>query len=219
MASVVDLCSFTSLGVIMANLAAVIPHPSRVFHRLTVRQSRATYGLSALLMLVMAGAGVVGNAAPALALEEIEVIYGEFESPPISLDELEEFARTGQASPDLQRLLVLLPIETSKARELLIQEIPVDLASLRQASNTFVGQFFWRLVSTTIITSEGSAETWILLRDAVLQTAARDRISLLEVLRNLNSTRVRIDSQRIVDLVAQLSSEDLQLLALIFLGQ
>lgn len=203
----------------MAHLAVMAPG-QRDWLTGPLRASRRGMkcGLSALILLVAASTSFGLTVAPALALEEVEIVYGDFESPPISFEELEDFARTGKASPDLQRLLILLPIETSKARELLTQEIPVDLASLRQASNTFVGQFFWRLVSTTIMTAEGSTENWTLLQDAVLRTAARDRLSLLEVLRNLESARVRIDSQRIIDLVAQLSTEDLQLLSYIFLG-
>ncbi|HIK44661.1 MAG TPA: alpha/beta hydrolase [Leptolyngbyaceae cyanobacterium M65_K2018_010] len=157
-------------------------------------------------------------APPAFALDEIQLTYGDLEAPPISLADLEEFARTGIPSRDLQLVLTLMPMDEAQVRELLTMEVPVDFDSLRQVSNSFVGQFFWRLVATTLSMAEGSSETWKLMQDAVLKAAANGRISVMDVLRNVEATLLRIDSQRVLAIAEQIRPEDMQIFSSVFLG-
>ncbi|NJL47021.1 MAG: alpha/beta hydrolase [Leptolyngbyaceae cyanobacterium SM2_5_2] len=172
-----------------------------------------------MALVTAALVGFSGFTAAANAVEDIQITYGDLEAPPISLADLEEFARTGMASRDLQMLLTLLRIDETKARDLLVQEIPVDVESLREMSDSFIGQFLWRMISTTISTTDEAGEAWQLMQEAVLKVAASGRITILDVLRNFNATVLRIDSQRVLEIASQMRPEDIRLLSSIFLGE
>jgi hypothetical protein len=179
--------------------------------------SRCQRGLMMLALLTAALVGINGFTPPAIAVENIQITYGDLEAPPISLDDLEEFARTGIPSRDLQLLLNLLRIDEAQARDLLVQEIPVDVESLRGVSDSFIGQFLWRMIATTISTDDEAGEAWELMQDAVLKVAASGRITILDVLRNFNATVLRVDSQRVLAIAAQIRPEDIRILSSIFL--
>ncbi len=172
---------------------------------------------AALVTASLPGLGMM--APPALAVETIQITYGDLEAPPISLDDLEEFARTGIPSRDLQMVLSLLRLEEAKARELLTQDIPVDVESLREVSESFIGQFLWRLASTTISTDDDTREVWELMQEAVFQVANSGRITILDVLRSFNTSVLRIDSQRVMAIASQIRPEDIRILSSIFLGE
>jgi hypothetical protein len=175
-----------------------------------------------MVALVLVAASLVGTglvAPEAVAVEDIQITYGDLEAPPISLDDLEEFARTGIPSRDLQMLLTLLRLDEAKARDLLVQEIPVDVESLREVSDSFIGQFLWRMIATTISTDDEAGEAWELMQDAVLKVAASGRITILDVLRNFNATILRVDSQRVLAIASQIRPEDIRILSSIFLDE
>jgi hypothetical protein len=64
-------------------------------------------------------------------------------------------------------------------------------------------QLFWRLVGTAIAMTDTTGQAWEHLKEALLDAAADDRITLLEVLQNVEAGLLVIDTQRISTLLSQ----------------
>lgn len=177
-------------------------------------------GLATIALVATSWAGLPLATPAADSLEEIRLTYGSLEVPPVPLADLESFVRTGIPSRDLQLLLNLLRLDEARARQLLTREIEIDVQSLREVSNSFVGQFLWRLLATTITVDEGADVAWRVLRDAVLQASSRDRFTLLDILRSVEASVLVIDSQQVMALAARIGEnfEDIQWLLSILLG-
>ncbi len=164
-------------------------------------------------------AGLVGTAPAARALEAVQLSYGELESDPISLADLEEFAFSGISSEDIQLVLDILRIDEELARDLLTREIPIDFQSIRETSDTLIGGIFWRIVGSAISFNDTTGQAWEYLQGALLDAAADDRITMLEVLQNLDVGLMIIDTQRLLELtsLARADAEVTQSLLSIFL--
>ncbi|MGB6015495.1 MAG: alpha/beta hydrolase [Nodosilinea sp.] len=172
------------------------------------------------LALVAASMTGFAIAAPqATAAEDIQITYGSLETPPISVSDLESFARTGIPSRDLQLLLNVLRIEEEQARQALTQNVLVDVDNLRDASDTFAGQFFWRLLATTVTFSDNDSPAWELLRNAVLDTAASGELTMIDVLRTIEASTLQVDGRRVMAIASQIDFERIGDLAAILLGK
>ncbi|MGG6238147.1 alpha/beta hydrolase [Nodosilinea sp. AN01ver1] len=186
--------------------------PSVLLHRLG--QGTATLALVATSL-----AGLAVAAPQATAADNVQITYGSLEAPPISVSDLESFARTGIPSRDLQLLLNILRIEEDQARQALTQNVLVDVDNLRDASNTFAGQFFWRLLATTMTFSDNDSPGWELLRNAVLDTATSGELTILDVLRTIEASTLQVDGRRVMAIASQIDFDNIEALASIFLGQ
>lgn len=183
---------------------------------------RRGLGRSATLALMATATSVTGFAvaAPqAAAADDIQITYGALEAPPISVSDLESFAETGIPSRDLQLLLNVLRIEEDQARQALTQNVLVDVDNLRDISETFAGQFFWRLLATTVTFVDNDNPGWDLLRNAVLDTAASGQLTLLDVLRTVEASTLRVDGRRVMAIASQIDFEQIGDLASILLGK
>ncbi|MGB3136589.1 MAG: alpha/beta hydrolase [Nodosilinea sp.] len=181
--------------------------------------NRLGRGTAALALVAASIAGLAVAAPQATAVEDIEITYGALEAPPISVSDLESFARTGIPSRDLQLLLNVLRIEADQARQVLTQNVLADADSLREVSDTFAGQFFWQLLATTVTFSDNDSPGWQLLRNAVLDTAAGGELTILDVLRTIEASTLRVDGQRVMAIASQIDLERIGDLASIFLGK
>lgn len=172
--------------------------------------------------LALVGASLAGLSVvtpQANAAEDIQITYGSLEAPPIAVSDLESFAKTGIPSRDLQLLLNVLRIDEDQARQALTQNVLVDVDNLREVSDTFAGQFFWRLLATTVIFSDNDSPGWELLRNAVLDTAASGELTLLDVLRTVEASTLRVDGRRMMAIASQIDFERIGDLASILLGK
>jgi len=156
--------------------------------------------LTGLALTAGVTAGLVGMAPNAQALEAVQLSYGELESEPIPLADLEEFAFSGIPSEDIQLVLDILRIDEELAQDLLTREIPIDFQSIRETSDTLIGGIFWRVVGSAISLTDTTGQAWEYLQTALLDAAADDRITMLEVLQNLDVGLMIIDTQRLLEL-------------------
>jgi hypothetical protein len=186
--------------------------PSAMLHRLG-------RGTTILALIAASVTGLAVAAPPASAVEDIQITYGSLEAPPISVSDLESFANTGIPSRDLQLLLNVLRIEEEQARQALTQNVLVDVDSLRQASDTFAGQFLWRLLATTLTFTDNANPAWELLRNAVLDTAASGQLTMLDVLRTIEASTLRVDGRRVMEIASQIDFDRIGDLASILLGK
>ena len=189
------------------------------FLALTAAAERLGHGTVALALVATTLTGLAVAAPSANAVEEVQITYGALEAPPISVSDLESFARTGIPSRDLQLLLNVLRIEETQARQALTQNVLVDVDSLREASNTFAGQFLWRLLATTVTFADSDSPGWELLRNAVLDTAASGQLTMLDVLRTIEASRLQVDGRRVMEIASQIDFERIGAMASILLGK
>ncbi|WP_035986399.1 alpha/beta hydrolase [Leptolyngbya sp. KIOST-1] len=176
-------------------------------------------GTTGLALVAASLTGLAVAAPQATAVENIQITYGSLEAPPISVSDLESFAQTGIPSRDLQLLLNVLRIEEEQARQVLTQNVLVDVDNLREVSNTFAGQFFWRLLATTVTFSDNNNPGWLLLRNAVLDTAASGQLTILDVLRTIEASTLQVDGRRVMAIASQIDFDRIGALASILLGQ
>ncbi|MGB3200335.1 MAG: alpha/beta hydrolase [Nodosilinea sp.] len=174
---------------------------------------------TALALVATSLTGLAVATPQASAADDIQITYGSLETPPISVSDLESFARTGIPSRDLQLLLNVLRIEEDQARQALTKNVLVDADNLRDASDTFAGQFFWRLLATTIAFSDSDSPGWDLLRNAVLDTAASGQLTLIDVLRTIEATTLQVDGRRVMAIASQIDFDTIEAFTSIFLGR
>ncbi|WOD41578.1 alpha/beta hydrolase [Nodosilinea sp. E11] len=172
-----------------------------------------------LALVATSLAGLAVAVPHANAVDEVQITYGALEAPPISVSDLESFARTGIPSRDLQLLLNVLRIDEEQARQALTQNVLVDVDNLRQASNTFAGQFLWRLLATTVTFTDTTSPAWELLRNAVLDTAASGQLTMLDVLRAIEASTLQVDGRRVIEIASQIDFDRIGALASILLGK
>ncbi|NJL45525.1 MAG: alpha/beta hydrolase [Leptolyngbyaceae cyanobacterium SM2_3_12] len=164
-------------------------------------------GLCSLGIILAPYAGLAWAAPPSQALDNIQLTYGVLQSTPIALADLKAFGQGGLPSRDIQLLLNILKIDPAWAQEVLTREIPVDAQGLRDVSNTFIGEAFWRLVGTTVTFSELTEPGWEQLQNALIAAAADDRVTVLEVLENIEASLVIIDTQRVATISSQVRED------------
>ena len=191
----------------------------RQFSLLLALGQRLGHHTTTLALVATSVAGLAVAAPQAQAVEDIQITYGALEAPPISVSDLESFARTGIPSRDLQLLLNVLRIDEAQARQALTQNVLVDVDSLREASNTFGGQFLWRLLATTFTVSDNTSPAWEVLRNAVLDTAASGQLTMLDVLRAIEASTLQVDGRRVMEIASQIDFERIGALASILLGK
>lgn len=180
---------------------------------------RFGHSVTGLALVATSLTGLAVATPQASAAEDIHITYGSLEAPPISVSDLESFATTGIASRDLQLLLNVLRIEEEQARQVLTQNVLVDVDTVREMSDTFAGQFLWRLLATTVEFSDNDTPGWELLRDAVLDTAATGQLTLIDVLRTIEATTLQVDGRRVMAIASQIDLERAGSLASILLGK
>lgn len=163
-----------------------------------VSQGAIARGLSALALLMGAGLGVMATAPKAVAIEDIQLTYGALRLEAIDFADLEAFASTGETSSDIQALLNFARIDNDIARAILKAEIEIDADVFNRATNTFMFESFLRLVGSAIGLPDTPLESWRSLQNALTTSALDSRISILEVLDNLEGTSLMIDIERAI---------------------
>ena len=158
--------------------------------------------------LVVGALTILGFQAPrAYALQEIQLSYRGVQLGTLSMDELANFASTGEASQDIQVLLTAIDMEESSAIALLSTEMAIDGVLLEEAAQTFVGESFFQLVATTIEMPEAPDQGWVYLRDALLTSAADNQVSMIEVLQAFEADSVTVDTERVGEVSAQVQKD------------
>lgn len=163
---------------------------------------------TAIALLLGTSFSLLLPASKAAALEEIQLTYGSFQLQSVPLSSLETFAATGATSGNLQSLLETVRIEPQKARAVLSTEIEIDSQLFNQAARTFVGEAFLQLVGTTFTVPEtNDSQSWRSLRSALVVAAADSRVSLLEVLQNLEDPAIIVDAQKVIEVAIQVRQD------------
>lgn len=146
-------------------------------------------------------------APKANALEEVRLAYGGFQFGTLSMEELSNFASTGEASDDIQSLLTAIDVDEESARAMLSSEVPVKNTSLSEVAGTFVGESFFQLLGTTFTIPSVEESSWVYLRSAFLDSAADSQVSFIDILQSFDVDAIVIDTDKIGPVTEQIEND------------
>lgn len=141
------------------------------------------------------------------ALEEVRLAYGGFQFGTIAMEDLSDFANTGEASADIQALLEAISLDEATARSMLNSEVAVQSADLPEVAETFIGESFFQLVGTTFTVPDVEDASWVYLRSAFLDSATDSQVSFIDVLQSFDVEAVVIDTGKIGPVTEQIKQD------------
>lgn len=146
--------------------------------------------------------GLTATAPTAQAAEEVVLTYG-FLQQSVPVNDLARFARTGKQTWTLQLLVATSGQDPDKIREVLNEEIPLKKNLADRVLSTGPGETALREVGTVVHHNENEGRVDA-LRQAIVDSADDDRVSLIEVLENYPSDAMYFDGERLVELVSKM---------------
>lgn len=156
-------------------------------------------------LALLATVGVVGQAAPSLAAEEVVVTYGPL-SASFPLRDLQTLARTGEPSRSLAFYLGLAGVDNTTAQGALNTSLPLSQEFLDDLMNAPTGD---RLLSrlTEVIHTPSQEGSIPALRSAIVRSAGTDQqITLLELMENYPMDQMYINGINLMPLMQELSA-------------
>lgn len=130
----------------------------------------------------------------AIASEKITFTYG-IASQSLEIEELDNFAATGEISPTLNFLLNHSNQNPLMIRWLLTQKFPADIKLIYDFLNTAPGEYVLTQTSN-IVNSDSERANVKALRGALIAAASDDhQISLLELLHHYPTKQVYVDGK------------------------
>lgn len=132
----------------------------------------------------------------AIAAERVVLTY-KFLRESVSVPELAHFAKTGEASSDLQTYFRLSGQKPETVRRTLTQPVRVNPVLLDRVLNSSLGNTALDQLGEAIQTPKGGAERQA-LRAALTLSASKDgTFSILEILQNYPTQEVVLDGDRV----------------------
>lgn len=137
---------------------------------------------------------------PVKAAERIDFIYGSFVFP-LSVKELEVFAREGKIEPRLEYYLNRLNSQQQVwLRELLRSRYDISHITVSRITNTVAGEQVLRYLGRAIKTQSGQNGFYGIRAAAVLASANPEGLSVINFLRQF-PTNIQVDIQQVLKLV------------------
>lgn len=167
--------------------------------------SQKIYPLGVSLSLALVG--MLISQSQTIAAEQVMLKYSILERS-ISVDELSEFAETGEASPELETYLEDSGQDPERVRELLSDEVEVRQLFLDEILNSAPGEVILDKMGDFVHTSSGEANRQALRSSLVLSASDDDRVSLIEVLQNYPTQEVYVNGNRLASAYRQI--QDIQ---------
>jgi hypothetical protein len=160
---------------------------------------------------MIASIAVLVYSNSAIASERVVLKYKVFRTS-ISVDELANFAETGQVSPTLNYYLNQSRQEPATVRRILSQEINADPVVLDRVLNNRIGEFLLDRISQSVTTPSGQASRQALRSAIVLSANQGNKVSLIEILQNYPTSEVVLEGERLAETYNQLYilTQDLQ---------
>lgn len=130
----------------------------------------------------------------AFASEEVIFTYGGLRQS-VSLEELQNFAQTGERSPSIDFLLNFSKQNPSLMRWILKQEFPANIKLISDLLNTAPGEYALSQTSS-VVSSKSQRADVTALRGALISAASDDNsISLIELLESYPTQQVYINGR------------------------
>lgn len=155
--------------------------------------------------LALAGVLIIQPSTP--AAEQVMLRYNVFERS-VSVDDLSEFAETGETTRQLRSYLKTSGQDPEQVRKLLSDEIEVRQLFLDEVLNSPPGEAILDEMGDFVQTPSGEANRQALRSALVLSASDDDHISLIEVLQNYPTEEVQVNGNRVVSAYRQV--QDIQ---------
>lgn len=159
-------------------------------------RSNFRYGLNRLVSLssFLAGMAVVvlASGQPTHAAERLYFTYGPL-GRSLAIEELRDFAETGEPSRQLRWYLNVANLEPENFRAVLTKEVPMNLAFVDRVTNSLPGEFALFQVGQVVHTRSRQANIQALRSSLILSVSEDNRLSLLEFLENYPTEGIYVD--------------------------
>lgn len=153
---------------------------------------------------------VLGEIIPVQAAEEVVFRYGFLERS-VNLSDLEEYAATGNASPELYAYLRLLPAEhRQQMRSALQEKLTLSPVAVAQLLYSPLGEELLDQVGAVIQTGTRRANTYALRSSLILASGDADGLTALTVIRHYPSSVLRVDLAKGLDILKNFQEMILQ---------
>jgi len=143
-------------------------------------------------------------ALPSWAADQIMVKFGPI-STPVTVNDLQTLATTGQASERLTSLLGLAGIQTADAQKFLSTPVPVQPATLDKIVNSFVGNIILSQVATFIQPVNGG-DGVAAIKTGLSQSAQNNPITLINLIKNYPGD-MSVDAQKAMAIYKQIQAD------------
>ena len=153
--------------------------------------------LATVSMVVFANTGTA-------AAKKVVLYYGP-QQLPLSVEELEEFADTGEASKTIRFLTSIAGQDRDAFRTVLTQNIPANPQTLDNTLNFIVGELFLYEIGQTIHTPSRRKVIEALRSTLVLSAADDRKISLLEIIQKYPAQELYINTRTLLKAYGQVS--------------
>ena len=154
-------------------------------------------------LLALLGMNLAFMSLPSQAAEKVIVKYSVL-SETVSVPELSQLSRTGEASPAIAAYLKLANKSPEDLRGWLNQSVNINAATLSDILNSFLGKLILDQVVQVIYTplDHSSIES---LRQALISAATNDnKISLIELLESYPTPEIQIEADKLMELYQKL---------------
>ncbi|KAI9132264.1 alpha/beta hydrolase [Acaryochloris sp. CCMEE 5410] len=142
---------------------------------------------------------------PVRAAEKVVFTYNQF-GQSLTVDELETFAQTGQASSNLKFFLRVSGQDPETARQFMTKDLKVDLRTADKILHLLPGEYALFQAGQVIHTPEKKANLQA-LRSAILLSLSDDnQISFLEFLQRYPTQQLYVDGARLADVAGTIDS-------------
>ena len=135
---------------------------------------------------------VVASSQPTQAAERLYVTYGPL-GRSFSIEELRNFADTGETTRRLRWYLNLANVEPEKFRQILTKQVPVNLKLIDRITYSLLGEFALFQVGQVVHTKSRRANIQALRAALIISTTNDNKISILEFLENYPTQGMYID--------------------------
>ncbi|WP_247218663.1 alpha/beta hydrolase [Synechococcus sp. C9] len=143
-------------------------------------------------------------ALPSWAADQIMVKFGPI-STPVTVNDLQTLATTGQASERLTSLLGLAGIQAADAQKFLSTPVPVQPATLDKIVNSFVGNIILSQVATFIQPVNGG-DGVAAIKTGLSQSAQNNPITLINLIKNYPGD-MTVDAQKAMAIYKQIQAD------------
>jgi hypothetical protein len=155
--------------------------------------------------LVLASTACLSSLGPAIAAETVTFNYGIL-SDSISVDELTQFAKTGEMSSDLQFYLRAGRQNPERIRQALSQEVAINVTTLDRTLRNPVGDLFLDQVGQAIYSPTRAASRQALRSALILSASEDNKVSLIEVIQNYPTSDVQVEVKQVVQTYNQVDA-------------
>ncbi len=159
-----------------------------------------------LALAVGTALALCATAPQAQALETIKLNYGSMFTLDLPLSEVEAFAKTGQASDNLQLLLDLGKVDRVTAQSLLNNELNLDSRLTNRALESYLGELLLKEMGSVVQAPAGT-EAWKDIRSAVMASTSDQKLTALEVLKAYKPSMLSINGEKAMGIVGRLVSD------------